>query len=110
MDDQNDPRESPRKRMRYHWLTPYIARHRRLTRPRFETDVVTLVVGEKEEKLLLHKSHIEKSRFLTAAFKEEWARGARELKLPEDDAEVLGDYLHYLYVSLHTAMLTDLDC
>lgn len=81
-----------------------------LTPARFEPDAVTLIVGHKEEELLLHRSHIEKSRFLKPAFKEEWARGARELRLPEDDVEDLRGYLHFLYVSVELVLLANSEC
>ena len=62
-------------------------------------DVVILLVGPQERKMVVHSPQITAhSEFFTAALKKEWIEGqAREIKLPEEEPEIMAHYIEYVY-------------
>ena len=62
-------------------------------------DTVVLLVGPEERKMLVHRLHITAhSEFFAAALKKEWTEGqAREIKLPEEDPEIVAYYIESVY-------------
>lgn len=78
---------------------PISVNERVLTGYSFSEDTVVLVVGPEKKRLLMHRSHVQRSRFIHATFKDVWAKGSRELELPEDEVNLIRVWLHFLYVS-----------
>ncbi|KAF7187802.1 hypothetical protein HII31_10702 [Pseudocercospora fuligena] len=70
-------------------------------RMKYSGDFVTIRVGigAAQETLPIHEHMIkEKSQFFRAAFDRKWKEGqSREVELPEDDPNVVHDYLDWLY-------------
>ena len=62
-------------------------------------DAVTLLVGPEEHKMLVHGPQITAhSEFFTAALNKEWVEGqTREIKLPEDDPELMTYHIDHVY-------------
>lgn len=72
-----------------------------------EDDLVTLLVGPEEHKLLVHKSCITRnSDFFKTAMKKEWTEGqSRIVKSPEEiNIERFVNYLNFAY---HEKLLTE---
>lgn len=66
----------------------------------FSTDgVVTLIIGENEQKMTAHGSHLTRnSPFFAAAMKKDWAEGqTRTIKLPDECPANMAHYLSFLY-------------
>ncbi|GAB7334034.1 hypothetical protein MBLNU13_g06125t3 [Cladosporium sp. NU13] len=61
-------------------------------------DLVTLLVGPKERKMLVHGPQITAgSEFLAAALKREWIESqTREIKLPEEEPEIMAYYIEHV--------------
>lgn len=61
--------------------------------------VLTLLVGEDEQKMIAHSMHLtQDSEFFAAALKIEWEEGqTRIIKLPEESTATMAHYLSYLY-------------
>jgi len=64
-----------------------------------DDDIVTLLVGPDEQKLVVHESCITRnSDFFKAAMKKEWTEGqTRTVKLPEERLDTFITYLNYAY-------------
>lgn len=64
-----------------------------------EADMVTLLVGPEERQLLAHKSYLSlNSNFFKAALKKEWVEGrTRTVKLPDEELNVIAQYLDYCH-------------
>jgi len=64
-----------------------------------EQDMVTLLVGTEERRLLAHGSHLALcSDFFKAALKKEWAEGqTRTVKLSDERPEIVAQYLDFVY-------------
>lgn len=64
-------------------------------------DLVTLLVGDKKEKLIVYGHCLASSEFFTAAPKKEWKEGqTRTIELPEDDTKTVTQYLDFIYKGL----------
>lgn len=63
------------------------------------SNTVLLLVGEKQEEMLVHAGFLSaRSKFFKAALSNNWQEGQTKLiKLPEDDPETVGQYLDHLY-------------
>jgi hypothetical protein len=64
-----------------------------------KADMVTLLVGPEERRLLAYKSYLSlHSAFFKAALKEGWIEGqTRTVKLPDEQPEVVAQYLDFCY-------------
>jgi hypothetical protein len=62
-------------------------------------NITILLVGYEERKMVVHSPQITAhSEFFTAALKKEWAEGqTREIKLPEEEPEIMAHYIEYVY-------------
>lgn len=62
-------------------------------------DIVILLVGPQERKMVVHSPQITAhSEFFAAALKKEWIEGqAREIKLPEEEPEIVAYYIESVY-------------
>lgn len=61
-------------------------------------NVVTLLVGPDEEKLLVHEHRLSHSAFFGAALKKEWLEGqTRVIKLPVEAPVFMAHYIEYAY-------------
>ena len=73
-------------------------------------DMVTLLVGPKEQHLFAHGSYLVlQSKFFKAALGKEWVEGqTRTVKLPEEELNILAQYLDFIYRNvLPTDSITD---
>lgn len=64
-------------------------------------DIVVLLVGSQERKMIVHSPQITAhSEFFAASLKKEWIEGqAREIKLPEEEPEIMAYYIEFVYFS-----------
>jgi hypothetical protein len=60
--------------------------------------IITLLVGTEELEMTVHSSYITVSEFFQTALKKEWAEGqTRTIKLPDEKAELVAQYLDWVY-------------
>jgi hypothetical protein len=74
--------------------------------------VVTLLVGEDEQTMIVHSSQLTRdSEFFTAAMKKEWVEGqTRVIRLPEERPATMAHYLSFLHSGrLFAEEITTLD-
>jgi hypothetical protein len=64
-----------------------------------KNDMITLLVGSEERPLLAHGSYLAMhSEFFKAALKKEWVEGqTRTVKLPDEQPEIVAQYLGFVY-------------
>jgi len=62
-------------------------------------DLVILLVGPEEQKMVVHSPQITAhSEFFAAALKKEWVEGqTRQIKLPEEEPDVMAYYIEHIY-------------
>lgn len=61
--------------------------------------MATLLVGPEEHRVVAHKSNLSlRSAFFKAALRKEWIEGqTRTVKLPDEQRDVVAQYLDYIY-------------
>ena len=64
-------------------------------------DIVVLLVGSQERKMIVHSPQITAhSEFFAASLKKEWIEGqARDIKLPEEEPEIMAYDIEFVYFS-----------
>jgi hypothetical protein len=64
-----------------------------------QEDLVTLLVGPEQKKMVVHGTYLARtSDFFKAALKKEWTEGqTRTINLPEECPEIMAHYLSYTY-------------
>jgi hypothetical protein len=64
-----------------------------------EAEMVTLLVGPEEHRVVAHKSYLSlHSAFFKAALRKEWIEGqTRTVKLPDEQPDVVAQYFDYIY-------------
>lgn len=94
---RHDPRGDRADRIRYGRIPLAISTE--LTISRLEGEVVTVLVGESEQKCIVHEQLLcARSPFFAAAFEKEWKEGQeRTIPLPDDTPEVLDLYFQWIY-------------
>lgn len=62
-----------------------------------KNDTITLLVGPQEHEMMAYGSYISRSDFFRVALKKEWTEGrTRTIKLPEEEPEIVEQYLDYV--------------
>lgn len=62
------------------------------------SDLVTLVVGEEQQEMIVHGTYLVRdSEFFAAAMKKEWPEGkSRRVELPEESPDTIGHYVTHV--------------
>lgn len=62
------------------------------------SDLVTLVVGEEQQEMIVHGTYLVRdSEFFAAAMKKEWPEGkSRRVELPEESSDTIGHYVTHV--------------